>query len=564
MNTYRADQPFTSLLEAARLGQWDRVQQLLRLGTDVNSRSSQDLTLLHVAAGEGSPVLCQQLLGQGARIDQPTKRGDTPLHYALLGGHEPVVNLLMAAGAQVHHRNFAGWTALHVAALAGLNGSAALLLGQGADPEAEDHFGRRPLHYAALKNSLSVCRVLFEAGAGLNPVDQLGCTPWHYVEDLFRLKNKEALDFFFQAGAHYSPGGGRNQYWEDQAQRKDLAYCRSVVSGKVNLQAPWPDTPPPHQAAGEGHWASLMLMLDRGVSVDVPDSHSYTPLMHAISSKKIQTCRFLLAQGADSNAKGRGGKTPLLISIRQKPFVDVASMLRFRTPTDQINRVVHQVMSEHLAACYLLLEKGADVNLYDEEGNTPLHLAIEHGYPDIAELLLEKGADVQAKNPKGLTLLQASFWKGGGVVFEQLLARGASINDPAPPFEETLLYQTVRRRMPYFIVSNLLEHGADPTIWPAGQYSPLQYAVSGGEVETCKLLAAYGANLHEVDKWGYGLLHQLASCTHLGEESLLAMAEFLLSQKVAPGLQCSQGLTALDVARQNGNHVIIRLLEARS
>jgi ankyrin repeat protein len=54
-------------------------------------------------------------------------------------------------------------------------------------------------------------------------------------------------------------------------------------------------------------------------------------------------------------------------------------------------------------ACRLLLESGANANIRNHEGNTPLHLAIELGRYDIIQLLLGRGADVHAKDNVGWT-----------------------------------------------------------------------------------------------------------------------------------------------------------------
>ncbi len=51
----------------------------------------------------------------------------------------------------------------------------------------------------------------------------------------------------------------------------------------------------------------------------------------------------------------------------------------------------------------LLLEKGADFNLTDKYGNTPLNSAVFNGHIQIVKLLLEKGADVNLKDICGNT-----------------------------------------------------------------------------------------------------------------------------------------------------------------
>ena len=45
-----------------------------------------------------------------------------------------------------------------------------------------------------------------------------------------------------------------------------------------------------------------------------------------------------------------------------------------------------------------LLEKGADVEHINSEGNTPLNVAAKNGHLPLVELLLERGADVEMQS----------------------------------------------------------------------------------------------------------------------------------------------------------------------
>ena len=54
-----------------------------------------------------------------------------------------------------------------------------------------------------------------------------------------------------------------------------------------------------------------------------------------------------------------------------------------------------------LDACVVLLDQGADVNLFNSAGNTPLHLALASGHEDVALLLVSKGASANVRNGEG-------------------------------------------------------------------------------------------------------------------------------------------------------------------
>jgi ankyrin repeat protein len=103
---------------------------------------------------------------------------------------------------------------------------------------------------------------------------------------------------------------------------------------------------------------------------------------------------------ADINARDESGSTPLLWASGGHYFKD-GSVLR------------------------LLLEHGADINVQNQLGWSPLHLASINGALDVGHLLLGHGADVQAKGNDGKTALQEAADRGYNEVVELLRKHGA-------------------------------------------------------------------------------------------------------------------------------------------
>ena len=77
--------------------------------------------------------------------------------------------------------------------------------------------------------------------------------------------------------------------------------------------------------------------------------------------------------------------------------------------TDELNEALLLASKEgNLEAVQSLIEQGADVNVKDKEGATPLMRSVSRDYNAIVTLLIEKGADVNAKNDWDYTPLKYS------------------------------------------------------------------------------------------------------------------------------------------------------------
>lgn len=79
----------------------------------------------------------------------------------------------------------------------------------------------------------------------------------------------------------------------------------------------------------------------------------------------------------------------------------------------------------------LLLERGADINIRDSDGHTPITFGIADNDEDrlaAISALLNAGADLQIPNNKGVTALPVACFQGAPQVAELLLKAGVDAN----------------------------------------------------------------------------------------------------------------------------------------
>ena len=88
------------LIEAASMGDTQKVQTLLEQGTDVNAKDDDGSTALMAAATYGHIEVVQNLLAQGADVNAKDNNGSTAIMMAKKEGHKEIVRILMEAGAK--------------------------------------------------------------------------------------------------------------------------------------------------------------------------------------------------------------------------------------------------------------------------------------------------------------------------------------------------------------------------------------------------------------------------------------------------------------------------------
>jgi ankyrin repeat protein len=99
-------------------------------------------------------------------------------------------------------------------------------------------------------------------------------------------------------------------------------------------------------------------------------------------------------------------------------------------PSHSSYRPIHEYAAAGNVAAVTqdLATNSSDLNLPDDAGRMPLHLAATHCHTDVVLLLLNKGAKVNAKAAGGATPLHLAAQAGCVDVVNLLLAKGAKVN----------------------------------------------------------------------------------------------------------------------------------------
>jgi ankyrin repeat protein len=131
----------------------------------------------------------------------------------------------------------------------------------------------------------------------------------------------------------------------------------------------------------------LKKIIETGVNINSLDSkwsgsdyNEHVLLHQAVKISSAKCILMLLHGGADINLRDLKGQTPLHVAVKYAYSDD---MLKF------------------------LIDKGADLSPSDQDGNTPLHLAVVENSDMIPVLI--KGSDLNAKNVDGHTPLMLAI-----------------------------------------------------------------------------------------------------------------------------------------------------------
>jgi ankyrin repeat protein len=196
-------------------------------------------------------------------------------------------------------------------------------------------------------------------------------------------------------------------------------------------------------------------------------------------------------------------------------------------------------------AVTMLLTNGAQTQVIDRDGNTPLHHAMRSTDAAVAALLLDAGAEKEAVNKEGYTPLalacQAANWR----VARYMLERKASVE---PMLAVPVLIAASGAEDDEIGIRLLHKHKAKIDVRDNKLRTPLMVAAQAGLVEVVAVLIELGAQLNLQDE--AGLTAYMYAAQNGAVEVINALQK---SNKLNRALVDLQGKTAFDYAISIGS-----------
>jgi ankyrin repeat protein len=403
--------------------------------------------------------------------------------------------------------------------------------------------GSTPLQWAAYEGNAVEVRRLIGAGADVSLANDYGATPMSLAAEV---ADTEVLKLLLAAGANAdSPN----------------------AEGMTALMA----------VARTGNVEAAKLLLEYGATVDAREGFGgQTALMWAAARRHPQMIELLVANGAAIDARSAARDYQRHITAEGRPkSLDSGGF----TPLLYAAR-------ENCGACVdVLLAKGADIDVADPDGVSPLHIAVMNANWDLAKKLVEAGADVDQwdifgaaplftavglrsrvdggrasidapNEASGLDLVRLLLERGANPNM-QLFFRPANVRGATNTRGSTPLIRAANNN-DLEVVKLLLEHGADATVYMADRQTPIHAVLAGraseqDALELISVLHDAGTDVNVVALVNHIEEVRGGSALHYAvRKRYKDVIRLLASYGIDMNLKDQDGLTALDYTQSRG------------
>jgi len=385
----------TALIHAILKGDTEVVELLLKEGPDLNLAGEDGLTPLHIAARMGLDKIVELLLKYGAKPNGEREDGLTPLHIAAGLGHYKIVELLLRYKANLNPVSITGITPLYNAADKGYEKIVELLLKHGANKDYQTSSGITSLYRATVQGHLAVVKVLLVKKANVNLAEYTA--KWKPLHLAVKENHKEIAKLLLPLTKNLNQpldNGSGDTIAHIAARYSDGDITEYIMKGDGVGIRNSQDHTPLHVAAHNNKAKNIQEILDINKSgIDEQEGNEKASAIFCSSGLGfVEVVKVLLKNGADSNLGNNLGLTPLL----------------------------NASFKGHPKIVELLIQYNANINFQEISGVTALFVATQEGFVEVVKVLLKYHADKEITSNQGLRPLDVAMSKNNTEIINLL------------------------------------------------------------------------------------------------------------------------------------------------
>ncbi|XP_067653128.1 serine/threonine-protein phosphatase 6 regulatory ankyrin repeat subunit A-like [Haliotis asinina] len=534
---------------------------LNQTSVDINSKDCEEMTPVMLAASHGKSEVFDMLIKKGADLSVIDKNGDNILHWACRGGNVKIVNyILMQNIVDINSKGYKEKTPVMLAASHGKSEVFDMMMKKGADLSVIDKNGDNILHWACRGGNVKIVNyILIQNTLDINSKGYEDKTPVmlaasHGKNEVFNILMKKGADLSVTDDdghniLHCACRGGNVNI---------VSYILIQSSLDINSKCHDEMTPVMH-AASLGKNEVFDILVKNGANLSDTDVDGSTILCLACRGGNVEIVNYILMQNiVDINRKNIDGKTPVVCAAhdgnREVFDILVKKGVNLSVTDQNGDNVLHWACrgGKIKIVNYILMQTIVDINSNNGWGMTPVMSAALHGRREVFDVLVEKGANISVVDEDGDNILHFACLGADENILQHILRLNlVDINYRGSNGMTALLLAAQHNA--HYVFKLLLNSGADPSVVNSDGNNVLHFACKADDEEIVK----HVLQLHLVDincRGSNGMTPLLLAARY----NTIGAFELLLENGADPSVVNSYGNNALHFACIGGNEDIVK------
>jgi ankyrin repeat protein len=401
-------------------------------GNEVNKLTHDARIYLHWAASRGNAAIVEYLISKGAKVNLEDSHGSTPIGFAAAAGqaNTKIYEALIRAGADVQQKNQDGASLLLLAIANDKDLSLTnYFISKGLSLQATDAAGNTAFDYVARTGNIDLMRTLLQKGVKYSDNALLMA-----AQGARGSANGMAV-YQYLDSLHIKPTAlnknGENVLHALARKPNQQEIIRYFISRGVPLNQADKEgnTPFMNAAASNRDTATLALLLTGVQQVNQANKKGVTALAMAVKGNSPEVVQFLISKGADVNVYDAEGNNLAWYLVQS-----YGSERQGGGERPGANQPRPDAFGAKMKT---LQDKGYNLTTPQKDGNTLYHLAIVKNDLSLLKRIESLQVDVNAKNKEGMTALhKAAMLSKDDSILKYLLSIGAK-KDATTAFKET-------------------------------------------------------------------------------------------------------------------------------